>query len=37
MGIGCGLIGDDGMRMGKLPLGGAYALAEFIDEVLIML
>ena len=26
MGIGFGLIGDDGLSMGKLTLGGAYAL-----------
>ena len=36
MGIGFGLIGDNGLRMGKLPLGGLYALAELVDEVLIV-
>lgn len=36
MGIGFGFIGDDGLRMGKLLLGGAYALLQFVDEVLIV-
>ena len=36
MGFGCGLIGDDRLCMGKLTLGGTYALAELVDEVLIV-
>lgn len=36
MGIRFGLIGDDGLRMSKLPLGGLYALAELVDEILIV-
>lgn len=36
MGIRFGLIGDDGLRMGKLPLGVAYALLQLIDEILIV-